>query len=102
MVAGAMPTAEEALGIGLVDELSDAEDVVARARAWLASQLALPQAAQRETRRIARRDLRESIEDPARMDLPRFIAAWQSPETQTVLRAVLAKLGKGLKHNGNV
>lgn len=95
MVAGAMPTAEEALGIGLVDELSDAEDVVARARAWLASQLALPQAAQRETRRIARRDLRESIEDPARMDLPRFIAAWQSPETQTVLRAVLAKLGKG-------
>ena len=26
---------------------------------------------------------------------PRFIAAWQSPETQTVLRAVLARLGKG-------
>lgn len=95
MVAGAMPTAEEALDIGLVDELTAAENVVERAKAWLASMLALPQAAQRETRRVARRDLRESIDDPARMDLPRFIQAWQSQETQTVLRAVLARLGKG-------
>lgn len=95
MVAGAMPTAEEALGLGMVDELADSPDVVARAKTWLAAMLALPQAAQRETRRIARRDLLESIDDPARMDLPRFIESWKTPETQAVLRAVLARLGKG-------
>lgn len=95
MVAGAMPTAEEALSIGLVDELTAGEDVIARAKAWLMAMLAMPQAAQRETRRVARRDLLDSIDDPARMDLPRFLEAWQSPETQAVLRAVLARLGKG-------
>ena len=95
MLAGAMPTAEEALALNLVDELAPAEDVVARASAWLNTMLALPQQAQRETRRIARQDLLESIDDPARMDLQRFIDAWQTPETQSVLRAVLAKLGKG-------
>lgn len=94
MLAGAMPTAEEARAIGMVDELVPAALVVTRARAWLQTMLALPQAAQRETRRIARRDLLESIDDPARMDLPKFLAAWQTPETQAVLRAVLAKLGK--------
>lgn len=95
VVAGAMPTAEEAHALGMVDELVPADTVVTRACAWLGSQLALPQDAQRETRRIARRDLLESIDDPARMDLPRFLAAWQTPQTQAVLRAVLARLGKG-------
>lgn len=95
MVAGAMPTAEEAAAFGMVDELAPLPEVTARALAWLDAMLKLPQAAQRETRRIARRDLLESIEDPARMDLPRFIEAWQTPETQAVLREVLARLGKG-------
>lgn len=94
MVAGAMPTAEEAHAIGMVDELAPGPEVTARALHWLGTMLALPQAAQRETRRIARRDLLESIDDPARMDLPKFLAAWQTPETQAVLRAVLARLGK--------
>ena len=94
MVAGAMPTAEEAHAIGMVDELAPGPEVTARALQWLGTMLALPQAAQRETRRIARRDLLESIDDPVRMDLPKFLAAWQTPETQAVLRAVLARLGK--------
>lgn len=95
MVAGAMPTAEEAVAIGMVDELAPVTEVTARALAWLESMLGLPQAALRETRRIARADLLASIEDPARMDLPRFVTAWQSAETQDVLRGVLARLGKG-------
>lgn len=95
MVAGAMPTAEEALTFGMVDELVPMGEVVPRALAWLRDMLALPQAAQRETRRIARGDLLESIEDPARMNLAGFITAWQTPETQAVLRQVLARLGKG-------
>lgn len=94
MVAGAMPTGEQAHALGMVDELAPMDEVVAKALAWLDTMLALPQAAQRETRRIARRDLVESLDDPARMDLPNFLAAWQTPETQAVLRAVLARLGK--------
>lgn len=94
MLAGTMPTGEEARAIGLVDELVPAALVVTRARAWLQTMLALPQAAQRDTRRIARRDLLESVDDPARMDLPQFLAAWQTPETQAMLRTVLARLGK--------
>ncbi|MCB1568355.1 MAG: enoyl-CoA hydratase/isomerase family protein [Xanthomonadales bacterium] len=94
VVAGAMPSAEEAHAIGMVDELLPLPEVSARALTWLQSMLALPQEAQRETRRLARRDLLDAIDDPARMDLPRFLAAWQTPETQAVLRAVLARLGK--------
>ncbi len=94
VVAGAMLTAEEARGVGMVDSLVPGPDVVSHALTWLQSMLALPQQAQRETRRLARRDLLEAMDDPARMDLPQFLAAWQTPETQTVLRAVLARLGK--------
>ncbi len=94
VVAGAMPSAEEAHAIGMVDELRPLPEVSARALAWLQGMLALPQEAQRETRRLARRDLLDAIDDPARMDLPRFLAALQTPETQTVLRAVLTRLGK--------
>ncbi|NLB15072.1 MAG: enoyl-CoA hydratase/isomerase family protein [Gammaproteobacteria bacterium] len=94
LVAGSMIESEEALAVGLVDELAEPEQVPAQALAWLQNMLKLPGNAQRDTRAIARRDLLESIMDPARMELPRFIAAWQSPQTQAVLRYVVANLGK--------
>lgn len=95
VVAGAMIESEQALAIGMVDELTAVDEVTARALAWLGDMLRLPQQAQRETRRIARADLLASIEDPARMELPRFIETWRSPQTQAVLHAVVARLGKG-------
>ena len=49
-----MPEAAEALHIGLVDELTDIDDVAVRARAWLEDLLKLPTMPMRETRRIAR------------------------------------------------
>ncbi|MFA5589954.1 MAG: enoyl-CoA hydratase/isomerase family protein [Lysobacteraceae bacterium] len=94
LVAGSMIESEEALAVGLVDELAEPEQVPAQALAWLQNMLKLPGNAQRDTRAIARRDLLESIMDPARMELPRFIAAWQSPQTQAVLQHVVANLGK--------
>ena len=94
LVAGAMIESEEALAVGLVDELAEPEQVPAQALAWLQNMLKLPGNAQRDTRAIARRDLLESIMDPARMELPRFIAAWQSPQTQAVLQHVGANLVK--------
>ena len=94
LLAGAMVESEEALAVGLVDELAEPEQVPAQALAWLQNMLKLPGNAQRDTRAIARHDLLESIMDPARMELPRFIEAWQSPQTQAVLQHVVANLGK--------
>jgi 3,2-trans-enoyl-CoA isomerase len=92
MVAGAMIDAEQAHAIGLVDELVDVDHVTVRAIAWLQELLALPSQAMRATRAIARADLVESIEDPARLDLPRFLDEWYSEETQAVLGALVARL----------
>lgn len=92
MVAGAMIDAEQAHAIGLVDELVDVDHVIVRAIAWLQELLALPNKAMRATRAIARADLVESIEDPARLDLPRFLDEWYSEETQAVLGALVARL----------
>lgn len=93
LVAGLMPTAEEALRIGMVDELAPAEEVAGRTVAWLQSLAALPRAPMLETRAIAREDVVEALR-PAHVDLDRFVEAWHGPDTQAALRAVLARLGK--------
>jgi enoyl-CoA hydratase/carnithine racemase len=92
LVAGAMPEAAEALHIGLVDELTDIDDVAVRARAWLEDLLKLPTMPMRETRRIARAAVIDCLSD-ARIDLDRFVATWMEPDTQTALRAMLARIG---------
>lgn len=93
LVAGAMPEANEALRMGLVDELTDIDDVATRARNWLQELLHLPQQPMRETRRIARAAVIDCLRDE-RIDLERFVAAWMEPETQAALRAMLARIGK--------
>lgn len=93
LVAGAMPEADEALRIGLVDELTDIDAVATRARAWLQDLLQLPQMPMLATRAIARAAVVDCLSD-ARIDLPRFVAQWSHPDTQAALRAMLAKIGK--------
>lgn len=93
LVEGAMPEAREALRIGLVDELTDIDDVPARARAWLERLLHLPSMPMRETRAIARRDVVAALA-PERIDLERFVEQWSHPDTQAALRAMLARIGK--------
>lgn len=93
LVAGAMPEAQEALRLGLVDELTDIDEVPVRARVWLEELLRLPQMPMRETRAIARRDVVAALEDE-RIDLPRFVGQWLHPDTQDALRAMLARIGK--------
>lgn len=92
LVAGAMIEAEQALAIGLVDELVDVDHVPARAIAWLRELLVLPGKAMHATRAIARADLVSAIADPARLDLPRFLDEWYSEETQAVLGALVSRL----------
>ncbi|MFC3549897.1 enoyl-CoA hydratase/isomerase family protein [Lysobacter cavernae] len=93
LVAGEMVAAEQALQIGLVDELVEADQVASRARAWLAQLLALPRQAMLQTRAIARADLAVALQ-PEHIQLDRFIEAWYAPAAQTALQALVARLGK--------
>jgi enoyl-CoA hydratase/carnithine racemase len=94
LVAGALVDAEQALAIGLVDELTDAEHVVVRATVWLEELLKLPQAAMRATRRLARADMIAALDDFTDAKLAGFLDEWHSPSTQAALQALLARLGK--------
>lgn len=93
LVAGEMVPAERALELGLVDELADQEQVDARALAWLENLLRLPHHPMLQTRAIARRDVVEAM-SPEFIQLDRFIDAWDAPDTQTALKALVDKLKK--------
>lgn len=93
LVAGEMVEAERALALGLVDELADIDHVAVRARVWLEELLQLPRTPMLTTRGFARADLIAALH-PDMIQLDRFIDAWNQPDTQAGLRALVAKLGK--------
>ena len=93
LVAGQLVPAERALEIGLVDELVDGENVVARSLLWLMELLKLPQSAMLLTRSIARADIVEALE-ASNIEMERFIEGWYAPDTQAALQAMVARLGK--------
>lgn len=93
LVGGLLVDADEALRLGLVDELAGIDEVAIRARIWLESLLALPRAPMLETRAIARADLVDALHAD-NIDLDRFIDAWNAPDTQAGLRALVARLGR--------
>ena len=93
LVSGTMVASEEALRMGLVDEVVAIEVVEDRARRWLQDLLQLPREPMLATRAIARRGIAEALA-PERIDLPGFVARWHHPDTQAGLRAMLARIGK--------
>ena len=93
LVAGEMVDAETALSMGLVDELTDIDHVATRAIAWLQPLLQLPRKPMLQTRAIARVDLVDALK-PECIRLDHFVNAWSDPDTQSGLRALLARLGK--------
>jgi len=94
LVAGAMIDSSRAHEIGLVDELADSDAVLAQALTWLGGTLALPRRAMLTTRAMSRKTLIETIQDPGAQDLTPFLEGWYHPETQAVLKALVARLGK--------
>ena len=93
LVSGEMVEAEDALRIGLVDEVVDIDSVVQRSVVWLEHLLALPREAMLATRAMARTDLVEALQ-PQHIQLERFIEAWYRPDCQQALQALVARLGK--------
>ena len=85
---------QEALGVGLVDELAALDRVVERAVEWCRRLLGLPPEAMTSTRREARADSVALFEADLEPELQRVIATWWSPETQGALRALAERLGK--------
>lgn len=93
LVSGEMVEAQRAFEIGLVDELTDIDEVAVRARLWLEGLLALPRQPVLDTRRIARAEVVAALQ-PDRIRLESFVDAWTAPDTQAGLKALIAKLGK--------
>ncbi|MEX1025234.1 MAG: enoyl-CoA hydratase/isomerase family protein [Planctomycetota bacterium] len=92
---GKLWSAEEALALGLVDELAAEEDVLERALDWAREQLALPPIAARWARDVARGPLWAALDAREEFD-PHddLVDMWFSDETQAALRALVASLGK--------
>ncbi len=86
---------EEAHRIGLVDEVVAVEDVVPTTLTWCRRMAAMPPGALRGTRALARRELAAPFVDMRESDLEQFLDEWHAPETQTQLRALAARLGRG-------
>lgn len=94
LVPGQMVESEQALQIGLVDELAGIDHVVTRAMARLDLLLDLPRGPMLETRRVLRKDLQDAL-SPENMQLEQCLESWHSEDTQQALRAMVARLGKG-------
>ena len=93
LATGALVDAERALAIGLVDEVANSDQTVARAVAWLQSLLKLPREPVLKTRAIARADVIAAM-SPENIQLDHFIDAWSEPDTQAGLKALVERLGK--------
>jgi 3,2-trans-enoyl-CoA isomerase len=93
-VTGELVLPQEAVRVGLVDDLVPLERVVDRAREWCERVLALPAEAMNLTRRDARADLCAIFEKDLEPELKWVTERWWSPSTQATLRALAERLGK--------
>lgn len=92
--AGLLILPQEALRIGLVDELVPLERVVERAIEWANGMIALPPNAMSKTREAAREDLVRLMEEGLATEGERLVGNWFSEETQTSLRAIVERMRK--------
>ena len=93
-VGGLLVPPDEALRVGLVDEVAPLAEVVPRAVAWARDLLARPRAAMTATRALARRPLVAAFDAVDDRMLGAVTDQWFSPEAQSTLRALAARLKK--------
>jgi Delta3-Delta2-enoyl-CoA isomerase len=90
-VGGLMIDAQEALRVGLVDELAPVEGVIQVALHWCRTMLELPPNAMATTRRLARAPIAALFAEP-QGEVEQVVRDWGSEETQTALAALIARL----------
>jgi 3,2-trans-enoyl-CoA isomerase len=93
-VNGLLVGPDEALRLGLVDELAPADDVVPRAIAWARDLLERPRRAMTETRARVRRPLVESFDELDARAIDAIVDQWFSVEAQATLQGLAARLSK--------
>ena len=93
-VGGLLLDPAEALRVGLVDEVAEPQEVVARTLAWAQELVKRPPTALATTRALARKPLRDSFAAVDAGMIDGVVEQWFTPETQGVLRALAARLGK--------
>jgi 3,2-trans-enoyl-CoA isomerase len=93
-VGGLLLGGEEALRVGLVDELVPVDEVVPRALAWTREVLARPRVAMTTTRLRVRRPLAAAFDSVGPVELAEIVDQWFSPETQATMNALVARLKK--------
>jgi Delta3-Delta2-enoyl-CoA isomerase len=92
--AGLLVGPEEALRVGLVDEVAPIAEVVPRAVAWARDLLTRPRTAMLTTRERVRRPLVDAFEAMGPAAIETVVDQWFAPEAQTTLRALVARLQK--------
>ena len=85
-------TGEEALRMGLVDELVPEGEVLQRALAWTNELLLLPPVTLRKTRALCHRARLRSFRSMDEDQLELFLDDWSSAESQAVLTALVQRL----------
>jgi Delta3-Delta2-enoyl-CoA isomerase len=93
-VGGLLVGPEEALRIGLVDDVVPLAEVVPRSLAWAGDLLARPRAAMTATRALVRRPLIEAFDAVGARSIDAITDQWFSPEAQATLRALATRLKK--------
>lgn len=94
LVGGTMITTDEALRIGLVDEVVPPERVIPQALAWLERVASYPRENLALTRRMVRADLVALFEEFDQSLVEVLTRGWFAPETQAAIHAALARLAK--------
>lgn len=92
LVRGALLNPDDALAVGLVDEVTAPDKVVESSVAWLAQMAALPRTAMLETRKLLRAPLVDLFEQFTQSDFEEMLEHWFLQETQQSLHGVLARL----------
>jgi enoyl-CoA hydratase/carnithine racemase len=99
-VGGLLVGPDEALRIGLADEVAPPDDVVPRALAWTQRQLANPRTAMLATRRAAREPLADAFNNFGAAEIDAIVDQWFAPEAQATLKALVARLTRSPKAEG--
>lgn len=91
-VTGTMVSPEQALNLGLVDEVTDVSETVPKAIQWAQEVANLPPMAMSMTRDAARSELVAYFDALGPMDVDYQNSIWFSEETQNTMRGLVARL----------